>query len=73
MKLPLSASDLKDIGVALEPIELLPAITQNSVIGRIEVLRPGSNEVIGHFVVEDEGGDPWYGFHAGAEITEPDA
>lgn len=75
MKLPLSASDLKDIGAALEPIETLAAITQSSIIGRIEVLRPGGDEVIGHFAPADgcEGDDAWYGFYAGSEITEPGA
>lgn len=73
MKLPLSASDLKDIGAALEPLELLTALTQNGIVGRIEVYRPGGDEVIGHFVQDSEGDDAWYGFYAGPEITEPGA
>lgn len=75
MNLPLSASDLKDVGAALEPIELLPAITQSSIIGRIEVLRPGGEDVIGYFAPADgcEGDDAWYGFYATPEITEPGA
>lgn len=73
MKLPLSASDLKDIGAALEPLELLTALTQNDVVGRIEVYRPGGEEVIGHFAQEGEADDAWYGFYANDEITEPGA
>ena len=64
MPLPLSFSDLHEIANALEPIELLPAIVNNPVIGRIEVLRPGGDEVIGHFQRAD-GFDPtdeWLGF-----------
>jgi hypothetical protein len=71
MKLPLSASDLRDIGAALEPIELLPALTQSNIIGRIEVLRPGGGEVIGHFVKEDSGADDaWYGFIGNENVSE---
>jgi len=74
MKLPLSASDLKDIGAALDPLELLSALTQSDIVGRVEVYRPGSDEVIGHFVQEGEGADDaWYGFYANSEITEPGA
>jgi len=69
MKLPLSASDLHAIGDALDPIELLSAITTNPVIGRIEVMRPDGdgNDLIGYFVREGEGEDAWFGFEAGAD------
>jgi hypothetical protein len=75
MKIPLSAADLKDIGAALEPIETLDAITRSSIIGRIEVLRPGGDEVIGHFAPAEGFGDDdgWYGFYAGSEISETGA
>ena len=75
-RLPLSASDLIDIGKALEPIETLPAIVDSAVIGRIEVLRPGSNDVVGYFDHADgfaDDGERWYGFYAtdaiAAEVT----
>ncbi len=71
-RLPLSASDLRDIGDALDPIELLPAIVDSPIIGRIEVLRPGGDEVVGYFDHADgfaEEGDRWYGFYASAAIA----
>lgn len=66
MRLPLSASDLRAIADALEPIELEPSIVHNPVIGRIEVLRPSGDDVVGYF--EREMGavadlsDSWFGF-----------
>ncbi len=71
----LSGDDLKRLGAALEQIELLPAITENPVIGRIEALDPGvldgTGEVIGYFEREgkpDGSGEAWYGF----SIVTPD-
>lgn len=63
-RLPLSFSDLHDIANALEPIELLPALVGNPVIGRIEVLRPGGGDVVGHFERADgfDPSDEWLGF-----------
>ncbi|MFF2631987.1 hypothetical protein ACFVR6_03800 [Microbacterium sp. NPDC058021] len=69
---PLSASDLIEIGKALEPIELLPAIVRNPLIGRIEVLRPGGGDVVGHFVIADEAAsedEAWFGFYAADPIV----
>lgn len=66
-RLPLTASDLAEIAKALEPIELLDAIVDSSVIGRIEVYRPGSQDVIGYFDRADGfdgAGEGWYGFLA---------
>jgi hypothetical protein len=65
----LSGDDVKRIGAALEQIELLPAITENPVVGRIEVLDPGvldgSGEVVGYFErngVPNGSGEAWFGF-----------
>lgn len=70
--LPLSASDLHAIAAALEPIELLPEIAQNPVIGRIEVIRPDGDDVVGYFVREVQDGtdltDAWLGFTAGSQL-----
>lgn len=70
-ELPLTASDLQAIASALEPLELNPAIVANSVIGRIEVLRPDGDDVIGYFQSAQPAGftpdDDWYGFVAGAD------
>ena len=64
--LGLSASDLRVIADALDPIETNALLTENSVIGRIEVIRPDSDgdDVVGHFVREGEAGsgDAWFGF-----------
>lgn len=69
MRLPLSASDLRAIADALEPIELQPAIAQNPVIGRIEVIRPDGDDVVGYFEREmgdvADMSDSWFGFIAG--------
>jgi len=63
--LPLSASDVRAIADALDPIELHPAIAQNPVIGRIEVIRPEGSDVVGYFVREGEGNDAWFGLALG--------
>lgn len=71
MMLPLSASDLRAIADALEPIELQPAIAQNPVIGRIEVIRPDGDDVVGYFEREAQDlsdlTDAWFGFVAGGD------
>ena len=66
---PLSASDVRAIADALEPIELDPHIAENPVIGRIEVLRPDgedATDIVGYFRREGEAGsgDAWFGFEA---------
>lgn len=70
-ELPLTASDLHEIANALEPLELNPAIVANPLIGRIEVLRPDGDEVIGYFQSAQPAGftadDDWYGFVAGGD------
>jgi hypothetical protein len=71
MDLPLSAGDLVEIAKSLEMIELLPAITQSKVIGRIEVCRPDSDDIVGYFqaapgFLDDEA---WFGFVPAAEVT----
>jgi hypothetical protein len=63
----LSASDVRAIADALEPIETNEFITENPVIGRIEVIRPDGDDVVGYF--EREGtpngsGEAWFGFRA---------
>lgn len=69
--MPLSASDLRAIAEALEPIETNELLTENPVIGRIEVIRPESDghldDVVGHFVREGQTGEghtgeAWFGF-----------
>lgn len=71
MNLPLTASDLHEIADALDQIETLPAVVENRLLGRIEVLRPGGDhtDVIGYFQQADptavEGlGERWIGFVA---------
>lgn len=64
----LSASDLHDIASALEVVETNPAIVENPVFGRIEVVRPGGgDDVVGYF--EREGvpgsGEAWLGYAGG--------
>lgn len=66
----LSASDLHAIAAALEPLETNIAITENPIIGRIEVIRPdsdpGSDDVVGYFEREgaaDGSGQAWFGFN----------
>jgi hypothetical protein len=67
-RLPLSASDIHAIADTLEKIELLPGIVDNPVIGRIEVIRPDGDDLIGYFVREgDVNEDPWFGL----EIPSP--
>jgi hypothetical protein len=65
-QLPLTASDLREIADALDPIETLTKFTENPVIGRIEVIRPGgdADDIAGYFVREGEpgSGDTWFGF-----------
>lgn len=64
--LPLTASDLRVIADALEPIETSAVIAENASIGRIEVVRPDgdADDVCGYFVRENEAGsgDAWFGF-----------
>jgi len=64
--MPLSASDLRAIAGALEPIETWGEIVENPVIGNIEVIRPdGGDDVVGFFVREGEpngSGEAWFGF-----------
>lgn len=64
--LPLSASDLRNIADALDPIETNESITENPLIGRIEVIRPDGppDDICGYFVREGTPGahDTWYGF-----------
>lgn len=70
-RMPLTASDLTVIAESLEPIETMPAIVDSPVIGRIEVYRPGTQDVIGHFERADgfDGpGEGWIGFTAGDGI-----
>jgi hypothetical protein len=60
----LSASDLHKIAEALDPIETNELFTENPVIGRIEVIRPDGDDVVGYFEREgDTGkGEAWFGF-----------
>lgn len=62
--LPLAAADMQAIAAALEPIETDQRITENPIIGRIEVIRPDGDDVCGYFVREgDTGkGEAWFGF-----------
>lgn len=64
----LSASDLHAIAAALEPIETNELLTENPVIGRIEVLRPDTtDDVVGYFSREgkpDGSGEAWFGFES---------
>jgi len=63
----LSASDVRAIADALEPIETNAIITDNPVIGRIEVIRPDGDDVVGYFEREGDAKDPgmsWFGFRA---------
>lgn len=67
MELPLTASDLRVIADALEPIETSAVIADNPIIGRIEVIRPDGDagDVCGYFVREgnpSESGEAWFGF-----------
>lgn len=66
---PFTAWDLRQIADALEPIETNEKITENPVIGRIEVIRPdgAADDVCGYFVREgkpDGSGEAWFGFEA---------
>lgn len=66
-RLPLSASDMRAIADALDPIEMDPRIVESSIIGRIEVIRPDGDpdDVCGYFVREgaaDSSGEAWFGF-----------
>lgn len=70
--LPLTASDLRRIADALDPIETNPRFADNPIIGRIEVVRPDSDmgveDVCGYFVREgdpDGTGEAWFGFRQG--------
>jgi len=64
--LPLTASDMRAIADALEPIEFSAVIAENPIIGRIEVIRPDgdADDVCGYFVRENAAGsgDAWFGF-----------
>lgn len=61
--LPLTASDLRDIAAALDEVDKLPVSAFAPIGGRMEVLRPGGGDVIGHFQLADGfGDDTWFGF-----------
>jgi hypothetical protein len=66
LNIPLSASDLQEIGKALDPLETNEYITENPVVGRIEVIRPDgdADDVCGYFVREGDigKGEAWFGF-----------
>lgn len=68
MRLPLTASDMRVIADALDPIETNPNLTDSPTIGRIEVIRPDGSpdDVCGYFVREGEpgSGEAWFGFEA---------
>lgn len=65
--MPLTADDLRRIADALDPIETNEKITENPLIGRIEVIRPDGDkdDVCGYFEREgkpDGSGEAWFGF-----------
>lgn len=68
--LPLTASDMRAIADALEPIETDERITENPIIGRIEVIRPDgdADDICGYFVREGDLGkaEAWFGFQQAA-------
>lgn len=67
--MPLTGGDLRSIADAADQVEET-VLAHNSVIGRIEVIRPDSDdqECIGHFVRFDES-DPDMGWGFTPEAT----
>lgn len=62
----LSASDLHAIAEALASIETYELITENPVFGRVEVIRPDGDDIVGYFAREGVTGkgEAWYGFES---------
>lgn len=59
MKLSLAAEDLRAIADAIDTLD--EAFCSNPLFGRLEVIRPDGDDIVGYLVPED---GLWYGFEA---------